>query len=186
VAETTNNCPSGGCAPSSKLEEDITPGPTGTSVAFWKSQFSHSNTRLVTDGKTINDLQDIDDLWGTVIDEYGWTLTTALSQVGGLTINEHVYSGGIVSLTSSWDAAVTITLWYDNTQSPVSTVILAEYSFKISSAGSSNEDWSDTSVKRMNQLFKLLQSGSFNSKWNDADPDTKTNFVYTWSPSFCT
>jgi hypothetical protein len=184
VAASTNNCPAAGCLPESKFEEDITPGPAGTSVALWKSQFSHSNTRLVTDGKTINDLQDIDDLWSTVIDQYGWTLSGALTTVSGLTVVETVYTGGIIQLTSSWAAEVDITLWTDKAGSS-STVILAEYSFKIQSAGGSNEDWSSTSVTRMNQFFKLLQSGSFTTKWNDPAPDTKTNFVYDFA-AFCT
>jgi len=183
VAASTNNCPGTGCASESKFEEDITPGPSGTTVALWKSQFSHSTSRFVTDGKNINELQDIDDLWSTVIDEYGWTLSGALSTVSGLSVVETVYKGGVISLTSAWDAEVSITLW-SNAAGSATTIILAEYSLKIESAGGSNEDWSATSVSRMNQLFKNLQSGSFNSKWNDPAPDTKTNFVYDFA-AFC-
>jgi hypothetical protein len=184
VEASANNCPSGGCAASTKFEEDITPGPSATSMALWKSQFSKSNSRLVTDGKNINELQDIDDLWSTVIDQYGWTLTTVLSQVAGLTVNEVVYSGGLIQLNNDWEAEVSITLWYDLNGS-ATTVILAEYSIKIESGGDSLEDFDSTSVSRMNQLFKLLQGGSFTTKWNDPDPDSKTNFVYNFA-AFCT
>lgn len=156
----------------SKLESDIGM-PTNSNFVV---QYSHSTT--TPNSRTINELDDINDQFPGFNNDYGFSGSTALDLVGGLTIREHVYKGVDIDL-GSIDAEVSVTLWYNGTPSGSAIPVVAEVSFKYED---NSADYTKKVVNRAKQAFFALQSLS---GWADPASKTKTRFVYEYDPSFC-
>jgi hypothetical protein len=155
-----------------KLEEDI-----GASTGSpFKSVYSHSTTAANT--RTINKMDDINDQFPGFGDNYGFSDSLDLVAVGGLTLRERVYKGRTIDL-GDFDAAISVTLWYNGAPSGAVHPLAAEVSFKYED---SSADYSKNVVNRAKTSFAVLQTLT---AWVDPDSDTKTRFVYNYNPSFC-
>ncbi|ARU59527.1 hypothetical protein OLMES_5547 [Oleiphilus messinensis] len=111
-------------------------------------------------------------------DHYGFSDSTSLTQVGNLTIEERVYKGTTIDL-GSFDADVSLTLWYNGTPSGSQTPVVAEISFKYED---SNASYSRKVVNRAKTAFEAIQNLT---TWTDPNSKTKTRFVYDYDTNFC-
>jgi hypothetical protein len=151
-----------------KFEEDI--------AAPFVSKWSNQNTVSIGSSKNLNEMKDINDQFHGFRDKFGFSDSTPLVKVGGLTIEERVYEDETVDL-GSLSASFSVTVWY--TSASATSPVLVEASFKYQLA---SEDYTGTVVRNAKFLFEQMQSLT---TWVRGD-QTKTNFVYTYQPSFCT
>ncbi|EIJ43036.1 hypothetical protein BegalDRAFT_2172 [Beggiatoa alba B18LD] len=150
-----------------KFEDDI-------STPFVVS-YSHSTKQSIGSGKNLNNMDDPIGLFSG-LSAYQFNPNESITLVGGLSISEVVYSGASVDLGSKV-ATFDLTLWYLSANS--TTPVTAEISYKYAD---SNADYSQNVVTRAKTLFMAMQTMS---AWLATNSMTKTNFVYTYNPSFC-
>ncbi|MCG8609275.1 MAG: hypothetical protein MI864_01950 [Pseudomonadales bacterium] len=167
--------------------EDVTSNTSGAETKFeadigsnsaipFKTVYSHSTKAPNT--RTINNFEDIHSHFPEFEDEYGFSDSTSLTQVGNLTIEERVYKGTTIDL-GSFDADVSLTLWYNGTPSGSQTPVVAEISFKYED---SNASYSRKVVNRAKTAFEAIQNLT---TWTDPNSKTKTRFVYDYDTNFC-
>ncbi|MBD1584302.1 hypothetical protein [Pseudoalteromonas sp. S16_S37] len=156
-----------------KLEADV----SATSNDTFKVVYSHStktpNTRI------INNFKDINTHFSGFKTNYGFSDSTPLSQISNLTIHEQVYKGAEIDL-GSYDAKLSVTLWYAGTPSAHSIPLVAEASFKYEDPSA---DYSKKVVLRAKQAFESMLALT---SWNAINGTTKTQTVYQYSNGFCT
>ncbi|NOU51246.1 hypothetical protein HG263_11980 [Pseudoalteromonas sp. JBTF-M23] len=155
-----------------KLEADV--GTTGNDT--FKVVYSHSTKAPNT--RTINDFKDINTHFPGFESEYGFNDSLPLAQVGNLTISEQVYKGAEIDL-GSFDAKLSVTLWYASAPSPSSVPLIAEASFKNEDTSA---DYSKKVVLRAKEAFRSMQALT---SWNATSGATKTQTVYQYSSGFC-
>jgi hypothetical protein len=110
--------------------------------------------------------------------DYGIADSTTLSLVSNLSIHERVYDGGVIDL-GSIDADVSITFWYSSVPTASQKPVAVEVSFKYED---SSADYTKAVVNRAKQSFDAMQTMS---SWNSTSSVTKTQYVYSYNPSFC-
>ncbi|ALG68080.1 hypothetical protein [Beggiatoa leptomitoformis] len=150
-----------------KFEEDI--------GAPYVVSYSHSTTQGISSSKNLNNMDDPIGLFPG-ISSYQFDPNEAMVLVGGLSISEVVYSGATVDLGAKV-ATFDLTLWYLSSAS--TTPVAAEISYKYADA---NGDYSQNVVTRAKVLFEAMQTMT---TWQATNAMTKTNFVYTYNPTFC-
>ncbi|TVZ40593.1 hypothetical protein P886_5027 [Alteromonadaceae bacterium 2753L.S.0a.02] len=155
-----------------KLESDI----GSSSTTDFKIVYGHSTKAPNT--RTINKMDDINDQFPGFDDDYNLSNSMDLDLVGNLTIREHVYKGVDIDL-GQFDAEISVTLWYNGVPSGSQAPVVAEVSFKYED---SSADYTKAVVNRAKTAFHAMQSLS---NWVDSNSQTKTQFVYEYSSTFC-
>jgi len=156
-----------------KLEDDIT---RKDNLSFLVVA---SKSTTVPTSRTINDFEDINTLFTGFKNNYTFSNSQSLQQVGGLTIYERKYDGATIDL-GEFDADLEMSLWY--TQMPYTGLkpAVVEVSFKYADA---NADYTKKVVARATLSFSALKGlTQYNAPSSTA---TKTQFVYQYQPSFC-
>ena len=155
-----------------KLESDIGINAISSFTVVYGHSTKAPNTR------TINEMEDINDQFPGFDDDYNFSNSLSLSLVGDLTVREHVYKGREIDL-GSFDADISVTLWYNGVPSGSETPLVVEVSFKYED---SSADYSKNVVNRAKTSFEALQELT---DWTDPNSKTKTKFVYEYDPDFC-
>ncbi|WP_444997137.1 hypothetical protein [Aliikangiella sp. IMCC44359] len=155
-----------------KLEADI--GVSSTSN--FKVVYGHSTKAPNT--RTINKMDDINEQYPGFDQNYAFNDNLSLALVGNLVIREHVYKGMEIDL-GSFDAEISVTLWYNGVPSGAQKPVVAEVSFKYED---SSADYSKKVVNRAKIAFEALQNLT---AWTDPNSKTKTRFVYDFNSTFC-
>ncbi|CAH9066000.1 hypothetical protein PSECIP111951_03481 [Pseudoalteromonas holothuriae] len=156
-----------------KLEADM--GVKGSNP--FNVVYSHSTKAPNT--RTINNFKDINTHFPEFESTYGLSDAVPLAQVGNLTITEQVYKGAHIDL-GSFDAELSITLWYAGTPLANTLPLIAEASFKYED---NSADYSKKVVQRAKLAFEGMQTIN---AWNATNATTKTQSVYQYNPNFCT
>lgn len=138
----------------------------------------YGNSTTAPNTRTINNVEDINVHFPGFDTDYGIADSTALSLVSNLSIHERVYDGGVIDL-GSIDADVSITFWYSSVPTPSQKPVAVEVSFKYED---SSADYTKAVVNRAKQSFDAMQTLS---SWNSTSSVTKTQYVYSYNPSFC-
>ncbi|WCN09888.1 hypothetical protein GV055_13665 [Marinomonas mediterranea] len=155
-----------------KLEADV----GANSINNFKVAYGHSTTAPNT--RNINDMKDVNAHFDGFDHDYNLSDNLALNAVGGLDISERVYKDVYIDL-GSYDAEVSVTLWYRDNPATNTTPLVAEVSFKYKDA---NADYSRKVVNRAKQSFDAIRTLT---SWVDPNSLTKTRFVYQYDPNFC-
>lgn len=155
-----------------KLEADI--GISSTST--FKVIYGHSNT--VSDKRTIKKIGDINSLFPGFEKNYGFSEDIELKSIGNLFIREHVYTGREIKL-GSFDAKISVTLWYDSVPTNDQNPVLVEVSFKYKD---NSAKYTKKVVNRAKESFDALRSLT---NWIDINSKTKTKWVYDSDVNFC-
>lgn len=155
-----------------KLEADV----GINSVSQFKVVYAHSTTTPNT--RTINNFKDINVHFPGFEDDYDYSDSLALDLVGNLSIREHVYKGIEIDL-GSFDAKLSVTLWYNGVPTGSQKPVVAEVSFKYEDI---DADYSKKVVNRAQEAFYALQGMT---AWTNPASKTKTRFVYDYDPTFC-
>lgn len=155
-----------------KLEADIGAKVDNALLIVYGHSTTSPNTR------TINNVEDINVHFPGFDTDYGIADSTTLSLVGNLSIHERVYDGGVIDL-GSIDADVSITFWYSSVPTPSQKPVAVEVSFKYEDPSA---DYTKAVVNRAKQSFDAMQAMS---GWNSTSSVTKTQYVYSYNPSFC-
>mmetsp|Transcript_18444 Transcript_18444/g.28554 ORF Transcript_18444/g.28554 Transcript_18444/m.28554 type:complete len:304 (-) Transcript_18444:22-933(-) len=172
-----NRCCNGCTELGGKMEEDIN--------LSWASKFSYSHKCEISSSRNINKLDDISHHWDEmemVFDDLGWSAESEIDIVSDLTVTECVYEGFEVDFDSGGDQEVgefAVTLWYDS--STGSNPALAEVSFTITSSGSNLEDWNEATIMTAHLFWDEMASLTS----LDSNSSTKTAWVYSYDPNWC-
>jgi len=155
-----------------KLESDIGAKVDNNFVITYGHSTTSPNTR------TLNNFQDINTHFPGFDNDYGIVDSTALSLVSNLSIHERVYDGGLIDL-GSIDADVSITFWYSSVPTSAQKPVVVEVSFKYKD---SSADYTKAVVNRAKLSFDAMQTLS---SWNSTSSISKTQYAYTYNPTFC-
>lgn len=128
--------------------------------------------------RNLNNFEDINVHFPGFEDDYNFSDSTPLALVGNLAVHERVYNGGGIDL-GSIDAEVSITLWYNTAPSSSQQPVVAEVSFKYED---SSANYTKAVVNRAKQALEAMQTLT---SWNSTSSVTKTQFVYSYNPTFC-
>jgi hypothetical protein len=155
-----------------KLEADIGAKVDNPLLIVYGRSTTSPNTR------TINNFEDINVHFPGFATDYGIADSTTLSLVSNLSIHERVYDGGVIDL-GSIDADVSITFWYSSVPTASQKPVAVEVSFKYEDPSA---DYTKAVVNRAKQSFDAIQTLS---SWNSTSSVTKTQYVYSYNPTFC-
>ncbi len=151
-----------------KFEEDI-------KIPFVKL-YSFSTTQTISDGKSLNKLNDIGELYPDLkkqLKSYQKNLPIAL--VGGFNARELVITGADFQIGKGpkVEAECVLVVWYDDSCGEDMPVVV-EFSFKYENE---REEYDGEVAQRAYDVFGRLQN--MLGKWVDSEGQTKTSYVYS-------
>ena len=149
----------------------------------FRSVYSHSTTQPIGVNKTLNNMNDVLDLYpglrdGLKDEDANVSKDETIVLVSDLEVYEKVYQGPIMDL-GKLDAKFSLTLWYFNNDQADTHPLIAEISFKYELQDGENT-FPRKVVKRAKDLFEAMQT----LRAIDPTSSTKTAAVYDYD-NFC-